>query len=86
MEGIMDKRILGSIGIVIFLFAVLLYFYLTLPAIYFEEVLPTVGKGRISPFWLAVASWLFGLFVGCVTTSIFWESDFIRWVRQKRSS
>ena len=81
----MDKRTLGSIGIVIFFSAILLYLYVTLPSIYFEETLPARGEARISPFWLAVASWLFGVFSGCVVTTLLWESDLIRWTRQKPS-
>jgi len=82
----MDKRTLGSIGIVIFFSAILLYLYVSLPSVYLEETLPARGEARISPFWLAVASWLFGVFVGCVVTTLLWESDWIRWTRERPSS
>jgi hypothetical protein len=84
--GVMNNRTWLSIGIVIFFVAVLLFLYLTLPAAYFAETLPARGEAHISPFWLAVASWLFGVFVGCVITSLLWESDWIRWTREKPSS
>jgi hypothetical protein len=84
--GLMDKRRLGSIGIVVFFFAILLYLFLTLPSIYFEETLPAMGEAKIAPFWLAVASWLLGVFVGCVVTTLLWESDWIRWARQNPPS
>ena len=86
MEGLMDKRTLGSIGIVVFFSAILFCLYLTLPSIYFEETLPGMGEAKIAPFWLAVASWLFGVFVGYVVTALLWESDWIRWARQNPSS
>jgi hypothetical protein len=82
----MDKRTLGSIGVVVFFSAILLYLYLSLPSIYFEETLPALGEAMISPFWLAVASWLLGVFVGCVVIAVLWESDWIKWARQNPSS
>jgi hypothetical protein len=85
MARIWDRRTLGSIGIVVLFVLILLYLYFNLPPVYFQETLPTRGNASISPFWLAVASWLFGVFVGSLITTLLWESDWIRWTRETPS-